>query len=73
MARNSGAASVASTTNTPRHDVISSTWPPISGASTGTTPVIPISSANMRAAITPPDKSRTIARATTIPKPPAMP
>jgi hypothetical protein len=73
VAISSGTPSAARTTNTPRQDVNSSTWPPISGASTGATPVIPISSANMRAAVTPPDKSRTIARAMTIPKPPAIP
>ena len=73
MATSRGTPSAASTTNTPRHEVMSSTCPPISGAHTGTTPVIPMSSANMRAAVTPPDRSRTIARATTIPKPPAIP
>ena len=63
----------ASTMNTPRQEVTSSTWPPMSGAHTGMTPVIPVSRANMRAATVPPLRSRTIARAMTIPAPPAMP
>ena len=69
----SGTPIAARTTNTPRHEVTSRTWPPISGAATGTTPVIPMSTPNRRAATVPPLRSRTMARAMTMPTLPAMP
>ena len=73
VATSSGTPIAARTTNTPRHEVTSSTWPPMSGAATGTTPVMPISTPNRRAATAPPLRSRTIARAMTMPTLPAIP
>ena len=65
--------SPASRTNTPRHVVTRSTWPPITGARIGARPLTSISSEKKRAAATPECMSRTIARAITIPAAPATP
>ncbi len=74
VATTSGTPIAASTMNTPAPGgAAGSTWPPMSGAATGTTPVIPISTPNRRAATAPPLRSRTIARAMTMPTLPAIP
>ena len=44
----SGTPIAARITNTPRHEVRASAWPPISGANTGATPVMAISSEYLR-------------------------
>ena len=63
----------ARTTNNPRHDVIRSSCPPRIGASVGARPVTSSSSEKTRAAAAPDRRSRTTARAITIPAAPAKP
>ena len=69
----SGTPIPASSTKIPRQVVNASTWPPTRGANTGATPITAISSANTRAATSPANRSRTIARAMTTPAPPTAP
>ena len=61
------------TTNTPRQSVTRRIWPPISGATTGATPEISMRVEKKRAIATPSYRSRTTARAMTIPAAPARP
>ena len=63
----------ASTRKTPRQSVTCSSWAPSTGARIGAAPLTRISSANIRAASVPPARSRTTARAMTIPAAPARP
>jgi hypothetical protein len=63
----------ARTTNTPRHDVTVSTWPPSTGARIGAAPLTSMSSEKNRAASRPEYRSRTTARAITMPAAPASP
>ena len=62
-----------STTNTPCHVVMSSSWPPMMGARMGARPLTSIVSAKKRAASDPAKWSRTTARAMTMPAAPPMP
>ncbi|GAA3335050.1 hypothetical protein GCM10020358_01740 [Amorphoplanes nipponensis] len=72
----SSVSSVAMTpraTKTPGHEVTFSTALPRAGAAIGATPKIRVSREKYFAAATPACRSRTIARATTTPTPPATP
>lgn len=62
-----------STTKTPRQSVTRRIWPPISGAMTGATPETSIRVEKKRAIASPSYRSRTTARAITIPAEPARP
>lgn len=62
-----------STTKMPRQSVTRSTWPPMSGAMIGATPDISIRVEKNRAISTPSYRSRTTARAMTMPAAPARP
>ena len=61
------------TTNTPRQSVKRRICPPMSGATTGATPEISMRVEKKRAMATPSYRSRTTARAMTIPAAPASP
>jgi hypothetical protein len=63
----------ASTTKIPRQSVTCSNWPPTSGARIGASPPTSMSKAKKRAAATPVCRSRTTARAMTMPAAPAAP
>ena len=65
--RTAAAPMAASTTNTPRHEVASSSWPPMIGARMGARPLTSIVSAKKRASAVPVCRSRTTARAMTMP------
>lgn len=61
------------TAKTPRQSVARRIWPPISGAMTGATPETSIRVEKKRAIASPSYRSRTTARAITIPAEPARP
>lgn len=63
----------ARTWKTPRQSVIRRIWPPMSGAMIGATPEISIRVEKNRAISTPSYRSRTTARAITMPAAPAKP
>ena len=69
----SSAPMTASTTNWPRQSANRAIWAPASGARIGARPVTSTMSENTRAASAPSNRSRTIARAITIPAAPARP
>ena len=73
VAASTAAPIAASTTKIPRQDITRSAWPPTSGAKTGAVPITSISSEKTFAASSPLYRSRTIARAITMPTAPAMP
>jgi len=72
-ARNSTAPIAASTRNTPRQVVTSSSCPPMMGARIGATPLTSMVSAKKRADALPVCRSRTTAGAMTMPAAPASP
>lgn len=61
------------TTKMPRQSVIRRTWPPMRGATIGATPEISMRVEKKRAISTPSYRSRTTARAITMPAAPARP